>query len=444
MPPDARHGSGRVVHPGWPAGADAARATPTRQPHDTLPEATAPAGGAGAIEPRAAERPRVRVRTALVHHWLVGVRGGEKVLDALCELLPDADVFTLACDRSALGPALQRRQVTTSFVQRLPLARRRFRAYLPLFPYAAEQFDLRGYDLVVSSDANVVKGVLAPPDAPHVCYCHTPPRYLWDLYHAYAASHARGVVGRALLALVAHRLRRFDFEAAQRVDHFVANSRHVAARIGRHYRRSARVIHPPVETAYFGAARRNPQDFYLFVSELVPYKRADLAIAALSAMNRPLVVVGDGPMRRRLARHAVPSVRFLGRVSDDELREQYVRCRALVFPAEEDFGIVPVEAQAAGAPVIAYGRGGATESVVDGETGVLFAQQTPESLRDAVERFERCEASFEPARCREQVRQFDRSVFLRKMAALLEDVLAGRNGTTPAQACDAGVIAARA
>jgi glycosyltransferase involved in cell wall biosynthesis len=368
--------------------------------------------------------PTDRPRTALVHHWLTGMRGGEKVLEALCELLPDADLFTLVCDPAQISDRLRRHAIRTSFIQSLPFGRRRFRAWLPLFPLAAEQFDLSGYDLVISSDASVIKGVLTPPTTPHVCYCHSPPRYLWDMYHLYRREEA-GRLQRWLMPPVAHYLRLVDHLAAQRVDHFVANSRAVAGRISRHYRRSSRVIYPPVETAWFGGVQRRPAEHYLFVGQLVAYKKADLAIRALGAMGRPLVVVGDGPQRRRLEASAPPCVRFAGRVDDSALRDEYGRCRALIFPNEEDFGIVPVEAQAAGVPVIALGKGGALETVVDGVTGLHFTEATVAGLQDAIHRFETAGAAWDPQACRDNARRFDRAVFLRAMADLIATITGG-------------------
>ena len=361
-------------------------------------------------------------KVALVHHWLVNMRGGEKVLQALCELLPQADIYTLVCDPGRISPGIRQHRIFTSFIQRLPLSRRRFRGYLPLFPLAVEQFDLSSYDLVISSDASLVKGVLTPADTPHICYCHSPPRYVWDMYHLYHRQGTGSALYRWMMVPVMHYLRLSDQLAAQRVDHFVANSQAVAARIGKHYRRRADVIYPPVETAYFSAVPREPEDFYLFMGQLVAYKQARLAVEALSAMGRKLVVVGDGPQRRELVRSAPAGVHFAGAVSNEELRTYYARCRALVFPGEEDFGIVPVEAQAAGAPVIAYGRGGALESVVDEVTGVYFGEQSVESLQDAVRRFESREGRFAPEKCRENARRFDLSVFLTRMATLIDSL----------------------
>ena len=397
-----------------------------------MPDSTSPASHPSA-DPGSAARPRV----AFVHHWLTGMRGGEKVLEALCALEPHADIFTLVCDRSRISAALSRHKIVTSFIERLPFGRRKFRSFLPLFPLAVEHFDLSAYDLVVSSDAAVVKGAIARPDARHICYCHSPPRYAWDLYHLYRRQAARNVVQRRLMAPVLHYLRLFDQLAAQRVDVFVANSRTVAARIARYYRRSALVIHPPVATDYFAAVPREPQDFYLFAGQLTAYKQPRLAIEACVKAGRRLVVVGDGPERRSLMRRGYPDVTFTGWVSDETLRDYYARSRALLFPGEEDFGIVPVEAQAAGAPVIALARGGALETVIDEETGLFFARPAVNELVAAIHLFERDPNRFEPELCRENARRFDRSVFLKRMHDLFAETLSTLPGSHPLRGADA-------
>lgn len=368
-------------------------------------------------------------RIALLHHWLDGMRGGEKVLEALCDLAPGADIYTIACIPAAISAKLRQHRIHTSLIQRLPFGRRHFRQYLALFPMAVEQFDFSGYDLLISSDACVVKGALTAPDTPHICYCHSPPRYVWDQYALYRAG--AGPIARWLMPPVMHYLRWADHAAAQRVDRFVANSQAVAARIRRHYRRPAEVIHPPVDTDYFGQVRRAPGDAYLFAGQLVGYKRADLAVAACARLRRRLVVVGDGPERRRLEQSAPSNVQFVGRVSDGQLRDYYAMCRALLHPGEEDFGIMAVEAQAAGAPVIALARGGALDSVVDGQTGVLFNQPTVEGLIEAIRRYEAMDEPTAERACRAQAECFDRSVFLARMRALIDDVLAGQPAHAP-------------
>ncbi|MEL7171879.1 MAG: glycosyltransferase [Pseudomonadota bacterium] len=327
------------------------------------------------------------MRTAIVHYWLVGMRGGEAVLEELLRCYPDADIYTHVYDPEQVSERIRERPVTETFVGRLPGARRHHALYLPFMPRALEELDLTGYDLVISSESGPAKGVIAHPDATHVCYCHSPMRYLYDHYPQYRET--LGPLKRALFSHLAHKLRQWDVTTAARVDHFVANSQFIARRIARVYGREAAVVHPPVDLARFRAVSAPARDGgYLVVSQLVPYKRVDLAVEAFRRLGLPLTVAGDGPMAERLAAEAPDHVRFLGRVDDATLRALYARARALIFPGEEDFGIVPVEAMAAGCPVIAYGRGGACDTVLDGQTGLLFRDQTPEALMAAVQRFE--------------------------------------------------------
>lgn len=375
------------------------------------------------------------MNVALVHYWLVNMRGGEKVLEALGDLFPGADLYTHVYDPDAVSDRLRRHDVETTFVGRLPGARRHYQKYLALMPLALEQLDLGDYDLVVSSESGPAKGVLTPPDTLHVCYCHSPMRYAWDLYHDYRAD--AGLVARTLMPPVMHYLRLWDRASADRVDRFVANSENVRGRIRKHYRREAEVVHPPVDTEYFTpdgdpatdpATGRSASDPYLFVGQLIPYKRPDLAVEAFARMpDRELLVVGSGARERRLRRRAGPNVTFAGRLSGDDLRDAYRSCRALLFPGEEDFGIVPVEAMATGRPVIAYRAGGATETVVEGESGLFFDEQDPGALVDAVERFEERSGEFRPGRIRAHAEAFGRERFKERMETLLEGWLrAGR------------------
>jgi len=335
--------------------------------------------------PRPAQRaPRV----ALVHYWLVGMRGGEKVLEELCRMFPDADIYTHVCVPDHLSATLRAHRIEETFVARLPFARRLYQKYLPLMPQALEALDLSGYDLVISSESGPAKGVIPAPGAAHLCYCHSPMRYLCDQYHLYRAG--AGGLARAAMPLLAHRLRQWDVTSAARVDRFVANSGHVAARIEKYWRRSADVVHPPVAVSDFAPVAEDERgDFYLWAGELAPYKRPDLALAAFRALDRPLVMIG-GPERtaRALAAEAPANVTVLGPVDFATLRVHMARCRALVFPGEEDFGIVPVETIASGRPVIAFARGGALDTVSHGQTGLLFDDQSVEGLVDAILRFE--------------------------------------------------------
>ena len=356
------------------------------------------------------------LRVALVHYWLVNMRGGEKVLEALCELFPQAVIYTHVYDPQAVSPIIRRHRVITTSVQRLPFARRHYQKYLGFMPQALEQLDLRDYDLVISSESGPAKGVLTTPATTHVCYCHTPMRYLWDMYPEYYARS--GWLTRAVMRPVLHRMRQWDLASSFRVDRFVANSAFVASRIAKHYRREAEVIHPPVDVDGF-AVSTSHDGFYLCLGQLVGYKRIDLAVEAFRELpDHRLVIIGEGRIGS-----LPPNVRALGRRSFAEVKDHLQRCRALIFPSEEDFGIVPVEAMACGKPVLAYGRGGALESVVDGVTGLHFAEQSAHALRDTVLRFEAESDLFDPARIRAHALGYGRDVFDRKMLAFLESAL---------------------
>jgi glycosyltransferase involved in cell wall biosynthesis len=365
------------------------------------------------------------IRVALVHDWLTGMRGGERCLEVFCELFPDADLFTLLHVPGSVSPVIERRRIVTSFVQRLPRAAERYRYYLPLFPAAMRAFDFSGYDLVLSSSHAVAKAARQRAGALHVCYCFTPMRYVWDLYDDYFGARAPRAL-RLAMPPAAAALRRWDRRTAARPDHVVAISHFVAARVRRAWGRAADVIHPPVDTARYAIADDAPGDYYLVVSALVPYKRVDLAVAAATRLGRRLLVVGTGPEARRLATHAGPGVEFLGWRSDAEIAELYARCRAVLFPSLEDFGIVPLEAMASGRPVIAYGAGGATETVVDlrdpghaPPTGVFFAAQTVEALVEAMATLEASLPRFEPKALRARAEAFDRPLFRDRIASYL-------------------------
>ena len=351
------------------------------------------------------------MRTAIVHYWLMNQRGGEKVLDALCRLLPDADIFTLFCDPESLSPTVRRHRITTSFLNPL---RRGYRSLLPLMPMALENFDLRGYDLVVSSESGPAKGVITSSHARHICYCHTPMRYLWDLYPAYRNEWTRSRFKRALMTPAAHYLRLWDFASAARVDHFAANSRNVQSRIWKTYRRESEVIYPPVDVDSFYA--KPSEDYFLAVSELVPYKQVDTLVRCFSESGRRLKIAGAGPEYARLRAIAKRNVEFLGRVTDTELRELYARCRAFLLPGEEDFGITPVEALASGKPVIALACGGALETVPS-FGGILY--DGPEALPGAIQQLDALEASLRPAELQAWARRFSPQEFDRGITGLL-------------------------
>jgi glycosyltransferase involved in cell wall biosynthesis len=376
----------------------------------------------------AAARPSGPRRVAVVHDWLVTYAGSERVLEQILRVFPDADLFAVVdflpdADRAVLGG----RRPSTTFVQRLPLARSRHRGYLPLMPLAIEQLDLEGYDLVVSSSHAVAKGVIAGPDALHVCYCHSPLRYAWDLQPAYLREAGlgwgpRGLAARALL----HRLRQWDSASANRVDHFVANSAFIARRIAKAYRRDAEVVYPPVDTAAFAPADDAPArgDYYVTSSRFVPYKRVPMIVEAFRGLpGRRLVVVGDGPERDAVRRAAGPNVDVVGHQPRDALVALLRGARAYLFAAVEDFGIAPVEAQACGTPVVAY-RGGALPETVPGldapgPCGVLYDAQTPEGLREGIAAFEAAGGRIRAESCRRNAERFGAERFRREFGALV-------------------------
>lgn len=368
------------------------------------------------------------LRVVLVHDWLTGMRGGEKVLEAFCRIFPHAPLFCLLHLPGTVSPLIEDRPIHTSFIQRMPLKASRYRYYLPLFPRAAEGLRIPDCDLVLSTSHCVAKGVRPPKGAVHVSYLHTPMRYVWDMYDDYFGKDRGGLASR-IMPFVRPYLQRWDVATSQRVNCFLANSHHVAERIERHYNRQARVIHPPVEAHRFTPVQ-DVQDYYLVVSALVPYKRVDLAVQACTSLGRRLKLVGKGPELERLKSLAGPQVEFLGWQPDEEVARLYARARALLFPGEEDFGITPVESMASGRPVLAFGRGGALETVVpldDPEgrapTGVFFAEQTPESLAQGMVALEAGLQRFEPAKLAEHAASFDTARFMERIKESLAGVL---------------------
>lgn len=351
------------------------------------------------------------MRSAIVHYWLLNMRGGEKVVEALCRLLPDADIFTLFYDPDRVSETVRAHRVRASFLQPL---RKQYRSLLPLMPLALESLDLREYDLVISSESGPAKGVITSSRARHLCYCHTPMRYLWDMYPAYRNEWTRSRWKRALMMPLANYLRLWDSASAARVDEFVANSENVRRRIWKTYRREAHVVRPPVsvETFYW----RPPEDYYLIVSELVPYKRVDAAVRACNQNGRRLRVVGDGPEYKALRRAAAANIEFCGRVPDEDLRDLYARCRAFLMPGEEDFGITAVEALASGKPVIALARGGALE-IVPAFGGLLYDEL--DGLVQAIERWDAFEPGLDPRALQAHAAQFSELEFARQMKPIL-------------------------
>lgn len=374
------------------------------------------------------------LRVALVHDWLTGMRGGEKCLEVLAEIFPAADLYALVHRKGTVAPSIEARRVVESFVARMPGGRRHYRWYAPFFPLAVESFDLTPYDLVVSTSHCVAKGAVTRADTLHVCYCFTPVRYFWDLYPDYFGPGKGSALSRATAPLLAHYYRLWDRASADRVDLFLADSAHVRDRIAKHYRRRARVIHPPVDVAAFasgngsGPAPAVPAPPaaagdapYLVVSALVPYKGVERVIRACAARGAPLRIVGTGPEERRLRSLAGPNARFEGWLSSEALRDAYRGCRALIQAHEEDFGIAPVEALAAGKPVVALRKGGAAE-IVTAECGVLYDEPTDAGLTAALDAFEK--RTFDPEALHRRSLDFSRDAYRDRMVAALSDAWA--------------------
>jgi len=366
-------------------------------------------------------------RVAIVHDWLTGMRGGEKCLEVFCELFPDATLFTLFHKKGSASPVIEAMDIRTSFLDRIPGAIKYYRNFLPLFPRAIESFDLSGYDLVLSSSHCVAKGVRVPEGSLHICFCYTPMRYAWKFFDEYFSGE--NPLKRKLISLVVERLKRWDINNNKKVDYFIAISDNVRNRIMEYYGREADVIYPPVEVDV-PAEKGRDGGYYLVVSALVPYKKIDLAVNAFTKSGKRLIVVGTGPESAALKQAAGENIDFYGWATDDELEGYYASCRALVFPGDEDFGIVPVEAQAYGKPVIAYSRGGVLETVVplgrEGATGVFFREQTPEALGEAVLRFEENIDSFDPGAIKENASRFNRDRFKREIREYIDSKIGGR------------------
>lgn len=347
-------------------------------------------------------------RVAIVHYWLVSMRGGERVLERMLELYPQADVFTHVYDPGAVSARIRQARVRTSFIDSLPFSRKFYQYYLPLMPLALEELDLSGYDLVISSEAGPSKGVITAPASLHVCYCHSPMRYLWDHYHRY--KQEANWVARMAMPGMYHRLREWDVSSSTRVDRIAANSRFIRQRINKVWRRDAQVIHPPVETSLFTPSI-DVDEYYLWVGQMVPYKRPDLAVDAFNANGLPLLMVGSGGMARALKARAAPNVRIMDHLDFASLKRAYARARALVMTAEEDFGLTPVEAMASGRPVVGYARGGLLDTVEDGRTGIFFESQETEALIEAVARMEEFLEYFDPRHAVEQAARFSPASF---------------------------------
>ena len=382
------------------------------------------------------------LRVALVHDWLTGMRGGERVLEAICELVPHASLYTLLHVPGRVSPTIARHRPRTSFVQRLPWAERYYRYYLPLFPMAIEQIDLDGYDLVISSSHCVAKSVIAPAGARHLCYCHTPMRYAWDQFEHYFGAGRVGLVSHAARPVL-RSLARWDAATSSRPDRYLANSQYVAQRIRRYYNRAASIVHPPVDTTFYTPQDNSPDTplgprgtshgettgpYFLIVSALVPYKRVDVAIAAATRLGVPLKIVGEGPERTRLEATAGSGVQFLGRLPDTEVRELYRQATAVLVPWEEDFGIVPVEAHACGRPVVALNQGGVLDSVQDGVNGLLVENDREEAWVEALDRVRR--TPFDPAVIRAGAERFSRPRFQQDISDAIDALVTAPEGAS--------------
>lgn len=364
------------------------------------------------------------MKVALVHDWLTGMRGGEKVLEVFCEIFPDAHLYTLLHIKGTVSKTIEDMDIrTSSFVKKLPLIKHKYRHYLPIYPKVIERFNLSEYDLVISSSHCVAKGVITGPKTLHICYCFTPMRYIWDLYNLYFGKDRANFITRTCVSLVLGYLRKWDVDSSKRVDRFVAISRYIADRIEKYYGRGSDIIWPPVDCSYFKPGATDG-DFYLMVTPLAPNKRVDIAIKAFNTTGLPLIIIGSGQEEKKLTAMAGENIKLLGWQSDEIVREHYANCKALIFPGVEDFGIVPLEAHACGRPVIAYGKGGTLDTIVplnnDGPntenengkaTGVFFYEQTPGSLAEAVNYFEDKINLFNKDNIRHHAEAFDRPIF---------------------------------
>ncbi len=381
------------------------------------------------------------MKIAIIHDWLTGMRGGEKVLEVFCEIFPEADIFTLIHINGSVSRTIESRNIQTSFLQKVPLAKKYYRSFLPFFPLAIEGFDMSAYDVLLSSSHCVAKGVLTPPSAVHICYCHTPMRYIWNYYFTYFGNNTKGLCSRFLMPVIAHYLRMWDVTSSNRVDYFIANSYNVANRIKKYYKRPAEVIHPPVDCSFYTPSNTHKEgDYYLIVSAFAPYKRIDIAVDAFERLGLPLIVIGGGQDEERIRGMTKKHVQCIGWQYNESLKKYYRECRALIFPGEEDFGIVPLEAHACGKPVIAFAKGGVLETV-NGvyprsgftretmpeyhtvPTGVFFTNQTAESLIEAVRFFEHHKNLFDPSSIRKHAESFDRSLFKERFKQYVERII---------------------
>lgn len=367
--------------------------------------------------------PGIKMKIAIVHYWWLSNRGGEAVCSALFEIFPHADLYIHVCDFNLVLKTLPLSfsgKIYTSFISNLPGAKKHYQKYLPFMPIALEQFDLTSYDIVISSESGPAKGVLVRPDALHFCYCHSPMRYIWDMYHYYYSSSGR--LTKFFFAILAHYLRIWDRLSADRVDYFIANSKFVSDRIDKFYRRESVIIHPPVNDMCF-TSHSYRSDFYLYLGQLVAYKRADLAVDAFNDLNLPLKIIGEGELFNKLKEKAGPNIALLGRQPFSVVKLMLESCKALIFPGIEDFGIVPLEAMAAGAPVIAFSKGGALETVIDGETGIFFHEQTKEALISAINKLESGQIQFCSTKLNQHAKKFGKNNFKKQIQKFIDEII---------------------
>lgn len=360
------------------------------------------------------------MKVAIIHYWLVNLRGGEKVLESLCELYPQADIFThVYVPEKFKESIISKHKITTTFIAKLPFASKYYQTYLPFMPLALEQLDLSGYDLVISSESGPAKGVIVPPGVPHVCYCHSPMRYAWDMYSEYQSKMSK--IKRFLTAFFLHYIRRWDQLTAQQVTAFIANSKFVSNRIRSYYGRESIIIYPPVDVDAFDISLEN-EDYYLVLGQLVDYKRVDLAVKAFNQSGKKLIVIGEGKQLSELEKIAQPNIQLLGHQSFSGIKKYLMKCRALIFPGVEDFGIVPLEAMSCGKPVIAFARGGALDTLIDNVTGVFFYEQTEKSLNKAVVEFEKY-FLVKPHVIRQHAKQFAKESFKINIKSYIDRVI---------------------
>ena len=364
------------------------------------------------------------MKVAIIHYWLVNMRGGEKVVEALLDIYPEADIYTHVIDPDKISAKIRQRVVSTTFIHKLPKAIKYYQSYLPLMPYALEQLDLREYDLIISSESGPAKGVITSPSALHICYCHSPMRYIWDMYHDY--TEYMSWLKKIIIASLTHRLRLWDLASSYRVDHFIANSSFVQKRIKKFYHRESEVIFPPINTEDFYCTD-NQADYYLMVGQLVKYKNTQLAVDTFNQNKKKLVIIGVGKELESLKSSANENITFLEYQSFDVIKEHYAQCKALIFPGIEDFGMVPVEAMASGRPVIALAKGGALDTVVDNKTGVFFAETTIASLNQAIDYFESNQNYFDSEKIIGHAQKFDSEVFKQQFSQFVQKLMGDSN-----------------